>query len=285
LRSISTNENNVLIELGLNLKQSKIYLANLKTGKATVKGISKTSKVAREDVYRTLPSLENLGLITKHLGVPAYYEAIEPKEGFNILLTKLKNDYKKLNCEALLALENLTKNLKSHKLIDDSETTYISPKENLEVLIKNAKQAKETIDFTSNYGFFAYALTSQRFFGCAKELDRAAKRGVKVRTVINKPENAKSICDFVFSEFKPLLDNEFFEYRYNIDPITCTIIIFDSKKCLIEISDKQDLIFAPFLWSNNKILVELCKVYFDNFWKNAAIVKKFGNLAYQFQIK
>jgi sugar-specific transcriptional regulator TrmB len=255
-----------LLELGLTLKQSKIYLANLKTGRATAKEISKISMVAREDVYRTLPSLENLGLIIKHLGTPAHYEAIEAKEGFNILLFRLKKDYLKLNCKAQTTVENMTKTLKTCKKDDTNlESTYISPTENLKVLIKNAREAQETIDFTSKYSFFAYALTAPHFYRCLKELQKAAKRGVQIRTVINKPETAKPISSFSFPELTPLLNSQFFEFRHVINPIT-SVIIYDNKKCLIELSDKQDVILAPFLWSNNKILVEVCKSYFEKFW-------------------
>jgi sugar-specific transcriptional regulator TrmB len=267
LSVISTEENKLLLELGLTSKQSKIYLANLKTGLATAKEISKISRIAREDVYRTIPSLENLGLIIKHLGNPAYYEAIEPKECFKILLSKIKKDYVKLNCRAQTAVENIDKSLKTSKTTDESlDFTYISPTENLEVLIKNAKEAKQTIDFTSKYSFFAYALTSPHFYRCLKELQKALKRRVKIRTIINKPVTAKPISNFSFPELNPLLDSQFFEYRHVDKPIL-NVIVYDNKKCLIELSDKQDVILAPFLLSNNKILVELCKEYFDKCWK------------------
>jgi len=54
-----------LTNLGLTPTQAKIYLANLQTGQATAKAISQTSKIAREDIYRTLPSLQALGLTPK----------------------------------------------------------------------------------------------------------------------------------------------------------------------------------------------------------------------------
>lgn len=51
-----------LEKLGLTVVQAKIYIANIDTGPATAKQISKVAKVAREDVYRVMPSLQTLGL-------------------------------------------------------------------------------------------------------------------------------------------------------------------------------------------------------------------------------
>jgi sugar-specific transcriptional regulator TrmB len=48
--------------LGLTLNQAKGYLAILKLEKTTAGQIARFSKVRREDVYRILPTLEEMGL-------------------------------------------------------------------------------------------------------------------------------------------------------------------------------------------------------------------------------
>jgi DNA polymerase III alpha subunit len=53
------------MDLGLTLLQAKIYLALSKTGKATIKTISKASNSARQDIYRIMPTLQKLGLAEK----------------------------------------------------------------------------------------------------------------------------------------------------------------------------------------------------------------------------
>ena len=55
----------ILMDLGLTLLQAKAYLALSQLGKATVKTISKTANVARQDVYRVMLALEKLGLAEK----------------------------------------------------------------------------------------------------------------------------------------------------------------------------------------------------------------------------
>ncbi|MBT0159006.1 hypothetical protein G4O51_03370 [Candidatus Bathyarchaeota archaeon A05DMB-2] len=46
-----------LVRLGLTNNQARVYLSALQTRKASVKTISQSAKVGREDVYRIMPSL------------------------------------------------------------------------------------------------------------------------------------------------------------------------------------------------------------------------------------
>ena len=50
--SIQDKAIETLTGLGLTVLQSKVYLALAKEGKSTVKGIAKTSNIARQDLYR-----------------------------------------------------------------------------------------------------------------------------------------------------------------------------------------------------------------------------------------
>ena len=58
---LQDNDAQLLNELGLTILEAKVYLALAKTGKTTIATISKTSKVARPDVYRTLAKLQEKG--------------------------------------------------------------------------------------------------------------------------------------------------------------------------------------------------------------------------------
>ena len=54
-----------LMAFGLTSLQAKTYLALAKLGKADVKTIAKVSKVARQDIYRIMPTLQKWGLEKK----------------------------------------------------------------------------------------------------------------------------------------------------------------------------------------------------------------------------
>lgn len=63
------------MELGLTSLQAKIYLALAQTGNATIRNIAKNSKIARQDVYRIMPSLQKLGLAEQIVVSPTMYKS------------------------------------------------------------------------------------------------------------------------------------------------------------------------------------------------------------------
>jgi sugar-specific transcriptional regulator TrmB len=272
LSTFLNDESKALVKLGLSPSQSKIYLATLQLGKATVRDISQVSKIAREDIYKFMPSLVALGLITKHLCSPIQYEAIEPTEVFKLLFGRIEKEYLDLEIEADKALKSLTKNLSISDNVKKSlDTTFLSATENIKMLTEAAKEAKETIDFTTRYNLFVYSMNSSQFAQCVKEMRKATKRGVKFRMLLDKPVIAKPVSNLSFqvSDSKPLVLDQNFEYKYLNSAPKCVVIIYDNKRCLIETSKEQDMKVSPFLWSNNDILVELCKTYFEKYWNTA----------------
>ena len=53
----------VLVELGMTATQAKIYLSLAKSKSLTAHAIASIAKIARPDVYRILPMLEEAGLL------------------------------------------------------------------------------------------------------------------------------------------------------------------------------------------------------------------------------
>src|SRR3989304_6858814 len=89
---MSNDEDTVLLlGLGLSLNQARVYLAILKLEKTTVGQVAKFSKVRREEVYRTLPTLEKMGLIERLLGKPTEIRATLISDSLALLVTEEKN--------------------------------------------------------------------------------------------------------------------------------------------------------------------------------------------------
>ncbi len=266
-----------LTNLGLTPTQAKIYLSNLQTGQATAKVISQTSRIAREDIYRTLPSLQALGLITKHLSSPAKYEATKPKDVIAILLNRKEKEHLELREKANEALENLTK----HSGVFDSTSSdenliFVSNDDNVHTVIEATKKAKRTIDFTTRYNLFVHSMNKLQLGLYIKEMYKATQRGVKFRMILNKPESTTPVSDLSFqvSYSKALVGSQNFEYRYVESPLECILILYDNEKCLIETSKEHDVDVSPFLWTNNHVLVELCRSYFEKTWDSAINIDK-----------
>jgi len=260
-----------LTNLGLTPTQAKIYLSNLQTGQATAKVISQASKIAREDVYRTLPSLQVLGLITKHLSSPARYEATKPKDAITILLNRKEREHLELREKASQALENLTKQPYVYDSSNDESIMFFSNEENVYSAIESTKKVKRTLDFTTRYNLFLHTMNKLQFGLYIKEMYKAAQRGVKFRMILDKPENTIPVSKLSFqvSYSKALVSSPNFEYRYVESPLDCILILYDNEKCLIETSKEQDVEVSPFLGTNNQVLVKLCRSYFEKTWDSA----------------
>jgi Fe2+ or Zn2+ uptake regulation protein len=265
-----------LTNLGLTPTQAKIYLASLQTGPATAKVISQASKIAREDVYRTLPSLQALGLITKHISSPAKYEAEKPKNAIAILLSKKEKEHLELREKASEALENLTK----HPFVSDSgndeSIMFITNEENVHFAIDSTRKAKRTLDFTTRYNLFLHTMNKLQFGLYIKEMYKAAQRGVKFRMILDRPKNTTPVSKLSFqvSYSKALVSSPNFEYRYVESPIDCILILYDNEKCLIETSKERDVEVSPFLATNNQVLVKLCRSYFEKTWESGINIDK-----------
>jgi len=79
--------------LGLTILEARVYLALAKAGKATIATISKTSKVARPDVYRTLAKMQEKGLVEKILAIPTQFKLIPMKQSLLTLLENKRNEF------------------------------------------------------------------------------------------------------------------------------------------------------------------------------------------------
>lgn len=85
-----------LMNLGLTLLQAKIYLALAQAGKTKIETISKASNIARQDIYRIMPTLQKLGLAEKIVTTPTMYKATPIKEGYYLLLQNKTQEYTEL---------------------------------------------------------------------------------------------------------------------------------------------------------------------------------------------
>ena len=254
--------------MGSHPPNPKSIYANLQIGKATVKDISNNCNIAREDVYKVLPSLQTLGIVTKHLTSPIQYQAIELRETIEVLLGAKQKQYLELHKGADQTLKNFKKPANDYPTKKELENTFVSSTENIQEAIDATKEAQNTIDFTTRYNLFAFAMNSQPLEKYIKEMRKAADRGIKFRMLIDNPEKTKPVYEISYklADSKTLVFHKNFEYRYLDSPLNCIMIIYDNKKCLIETSTEKDVRITPQIWTNNLILVELCKTYFEKNW-------------------
>jgi sugar-specific transcriptional regulator TrmB len=94
-----------LANFGFTVNQAKVYLSIAQSGKTRVGRISSGTQLHRQDIYKLLPKLERMGLITKTIDKPFMIEAIPIDEALETLISKEKE---KAN-ERISHLENSLK--------------------------------------------------------------------------------------------------------------------------------------------------------------------------------
>jgi DNA-binding MarR family transcriptional regulator len=76
----------VLVGLGLSVRQARVYLALLRAGVARVQVVSDLSHVHRQEVYRVLDVLQQMGLVQRRVSNPATFSVTPIGEAVKLLL-------------------------------------------------------------------------------------------------------------------------------------------------------------------------------------------------------
>lgn len=261
MRVLQDEDVEALTSLGLTVLQAKVYLTLVKLGIATIKEISKTSGVARQDLYRITSELQEVGLVEKVIAAPTKFKAIELTEGVAILLQRV---HKK-------ELESRKKILKLIQRYKYQSATVQTQKKGAhfilvpekEVLLRVRKLIENTqtsVDVVTTLNRFQSGLID---FNEAHK--KASKRGVKFRIITNKPEDENSLTEMV----KTVAKNFAFEIRYiNTSPLAA-IAIYDKKEMIIATSTTANINEVPILMSNNSSLIAIAQSYFDVMWVTA----------------
>jgi len=273
-----------LTKFGLSVNQAKIYFGTLRTGTATAKTISKSANVGREDVYRILPTLQELGLIRKYIEIPAKYEAIAPENAVKILLLRREEANKELQdkfsefllmCHYDMGIEG-EKEDKIVVVARDNKSGVDAE------LIRLMRKTKRSLDFTTRQQLFSVAFNEPGLEEWIDEMYSAAQRGVKFRMVLNKTENVKPFSQMTFSvaNSKRLLTHPNFQFRYVSEAPECIMILFDNQASCIETSCQHKTKMSPYMITNNQVFATLNKAYFKVLWNqgNALIGQSFGKV-------
>ena len=254
-------EIDALMKLGLTSRQAKILLVLSRAGVSTASSLTDSLKISRQDVYKVLTELKQAGLIEKHLTTPAKYEALQLNDIFQILIDRRKQE---------------TSNLKTltEKIIEDFDTDPIVKKQNetdsqmvlipknealLMRLLKAVANAQQSIDIISS------GKPSQRGFLLGDEFEKAVNRGVKLRFMSNKYEQANLQLEIRHKMKK----NPFFEKRLMRNRPVARIRIFDKKEVFVTLFPYKEFTRSPALWSNNPNFIELFTDYFETVWRSA----------------
>ena len=247
-----------LMDLGLTLVQAKVYYSLSKFECTTIKFISKASNLARQDVYRVMPLLEQMGLVEKIIDKPTKYKATPIKTGFSLLLQQRIVHDAELQKKTIELIKNFNDRENPSYDVDEGPQFVITSELSLLVkkLLKSSQDAKKSIYTIGNRASFDGMSAASYSY-----LKKALARGVQIRSITEKPADGKTENQYV----RNLKRNPLYELRYISYPVSTTLILVDNKETHINISSRE----ISSLWSNNLNIVELAKNYFEDNWARA----------------
>jgi sugar-specific transcriptional regulator TrmB len=258
---IEDNYVQTLQAFGLSVVQAKTYLTLLKLQESDIKTIAANVGVARQEIYRTMPSLEKLGLTQKIIGKPITYKVTPLKDTLGILLEKQQEKVTDLQSKQEWMTTNFNADNQGEKKSceDDAHFTIISEL----TLFSSVHQklflkTEESIDISVPF-------ISEKFLKYWLQIGDVVAKKKKLKVRVIAPENSKEAQMLP----KKLLDAPNFQLRFAKDAFAFGFTIFDRKETTIAISEKG----LPSLWSNNPSIVSLAKNNFDVLWKRAVTVK------------
>jgi sugar-specific transcriptional regulator TrmB len=256
------SELQVLIDLGLTLKQARVYLALVKSGPSRISAISKISKVARPDVYQTLSKLQQLGLVEEIVETPLEYRATPMNEGVSLLLETKTEQYKKVRSQTQMLLDAAKMKKPNEKKKIEKPQFVLIPKGRTIERIKTAiEKAQLSIDLVLCWKRFSHGIAS----AFAESMEIAWAKNVKIRFIIESPPKNKTAEQLIqFCREKP-----FCQIRLIHNHPKAVFGIYDKKEIFIIVFPKTHLPGSPALWSNNRSLIALAENHFETLWLTA----------------
>jgi sugar-specific transcriptional regulator TrmB len=247
-------------EFGISMQQTKVYLILCKFEKATVNTIAKTAQIDRAEVYRVIPVLHRLGLVTEIIDSPIAYRATPPEEAFKILLEQDLRKYEEKRRRAKHFLLKFNHNNNQETSREDTQYRLkkglISEEKELLKELRNLQTSKDGITDWTYFPIFI-----NRHFEVNKE---ALERGVKMRNITNIPKNAK-----IPKEIRALMKIGCFEIRCAPVSPRASVDIHDKKSAHIIAYKQGNIKKIQVLRINDIDIVDLLKDYFELKWQSA----------------
>jgi Fe2+ or Zn2+ uptake regulation protein len=222
----------------------------------TVRLISQSSNIASETVYKSLPSLEEKGLIEKILEKPIRYHAIPANEAMKALTREDRKTRNNIYKKADALAQNIMNCLTFEQNIDNKDELQVIKGLNSETKVFDEllRKAKDSFDGMTYPRQFRYGMTHCSF-------RHLVRRGIKCRHVVIYDTESLS---FDLGD-KTLSDNPLW-IRKPAFGISASFSLIDEEEVLLDISQNSLLKNHLTLRSRNPCLLTLAKGYYEALW-------------------
>ncbi len=250
----------MLESLGLTFIQAKAYLALIQLGRAKAGEIHKNAGVARQDIYRVLEKLQEIGLIEKIVCSPIEYFPTPLSNGLTMLVERKRTELEETAKKAEKIKENVFISNISDQQVFSQQVIATIEKEVLNLKTRRAfETAIQSINYVCKWKPFISGTLE-----LIEETRKACRKGAKGRTVVERPKNSMTIP----KPIQKLIQNYSLELRI-IDSIPFIALGIIDKKEIIFVPLPQRTTQATTYWSKNLGFVELANNYFETMWNKA----------------
>ncbi len=255
----------LLSEFGLTYYEAIVYITALKIGVTTASKIAKHANIRREEVYRTIPKLEKIGLIERILGRPAKVKALPLQDGLNTLF-EMKEEETSYELKQLISkkeevLKKFNHVIQGHRPEEEQpHFVLISEKDVLSRKVTSTiENVRKSIDFVDSFeNAFRFILS----YG--DDLKLAKKKNVDIRILTECPEEIGLIPEYL----KKHIPHNSFTVRYS-ENIPSRYILFDEKQAMITTSAGNSFSDGACLWTNDSSLVGIIHRDFEEQFRDA----------------
>jgi sugar-specific transcriptional regulator TrmB len=268
-----------LASFGFTINQAKVYLSIVQSGKTRVGRISRGTQLHRQDIYKLLPKLEKMGLITKTIDKPFMIEAIPIEEALETLITKEKDKAEK----RISHLENNLKEMITAIQMqpenkEEARFTLLTSDEAIKnrghLIFKKAK--KEFKIVASMEHITKPALHYFREF-LQLIVDNDARAELIIVTTEDKEEVKQTVEKIAPGKGE-------FKVKFITNSVCKNYQVIDNKEVWIATQQKTETGFPCLLWTNDLNIVGTYRENFQMTWtKPRAITVNPTNITQAFQ--
>ena len=251
---------------GLTHSQITVYLNLVRLGEdSKAKTIFKFSNVARQDIYRILRELQQLGLVKKIIAQPTRFRAIPINEAALILLRREERVFSKLKEKANeLAKSSAEKFAKAADMQESGQFVLITEIEGIAYKTsKVIEKSMENLHYISPLRELAAWLAK-----LSDSFINAMDREVDIKWVTEIPKDSERLPKIV----QTFVRNPQFRLRSVPYQTKAKMGIYDKKEIIMALLVAPDIGEAPALWSNNQSFVSIAEEYFDKIWEKGTDV-------------
>ncbi len=244
-----------LVDLGLNRTQARVFLALVEKGILSIRMVADYSGVGRPETYRAMLELNRRGLVETVLSSPATYRPLPLQEAVTILMGQKQQEMSELKEKSKKLLQDYRNKTANPITVEEGEFVLLPKGANgIKKGISAITAAQSSIDFIISIKKF-----NQLLLTASEDLVEAAKRGVKIRFILDKNNMNRSLSK-IFAAF---YHNASFKY---IAELPQPFMAIYDKKSVLMATTGDDFCQTTMLWSNNPVLVRTIQNYFKLLW-------------------